>query len=383
MSSQLAVMANLIPAEREVETMLRLADIFLKSGLMPSAVKTPAAAFTIIQTGRELGIPPMAAIRGIAVIDGKPTVSADLMAALIQREHGDDAVRFLPEECDERRATGLYRRRGWNTYSRFVYTIEDANRAGLTGKRNWQTHPAAMLRARWLSSVAKMAFNDTCNGLYLPEELNPDVRVDEAGAIVEMPAEPVRLQPVEGGALDEATGEFSPLPDIDSPIDFASTQEAPSTVTQHDLRRLHAIGKDRTLTHADLHALAYMWFNRRSVKLLTGPELNGLCGYLDRQSAQALSDEQVKTEVALAYQRIEQEKAKADPAPGTDEPPAGIVTWDGLWRFCEANGVPTKRADLEAWLGEPVKNLTPQQARELVELRLGERAELEQLTEQG
>lgn len=148
------------------------AAVFVKSGFLPSSIRTPEQALTVMLTGRELGIPPMTAIRLIAVVDGKPTIEAELMAAMIFRDHGGDALRL--EESTAARATYRYKRRGWPEYRTFTFTIEEAKQAGLLGKKNWQGYPAAMLRARCVSAIGRLAFPDTIGGMYTPEELNAD-----------------------------------------------------------------------------------------------------------------------------------------------------------------------------------------------------------------
>jgi hypothetical protein len=383
---------DLLPAERELETMLRLADQFVKSGLMPAAIKTPAAAFTIMQTGLELRLPPMAAIRGIAVIDGKPSISADLMAALIQREHGGNAIRFVPEECDDERATLLYKRREWAKPDRFVYTIQDATKAGLTSKRNWTTYRAAMLRARALSAVAKMAFNDSCNGLYLPEELNPDLEVDESGAVVEMRSEPVRLRSVQGGDVDETTGEFRPVPDdAPGPLPQATAAKPPATPMQ----RLHGYANGRKLTHDDVHALAVYWHGVNSLTDLKSPELAGMIAAFDPTSDQALDDEELASEVVKAYESIERNKA-AVPVPGSPEDLAAINaiantpssmadpeaerrrqaeedkdTWTVMWRTARAAGLKSVD-DIIRFLGHPIKDMRPDAVHAELKSRIAE-----------
>jgi hypothetical protein len=75
-------------------------ETLVKSGLLPQSIKTPEAAVVIILKGRELGIPPMEALNSISVIQGKPTVSPQLMLALIYRS-GLGSIQIL-ERTDSR-----------------------------------------------------------------------------------------------------------------------------------------------------------------------------------------------------------------------------------------------------------------------------------------
>jgi hypothetical protein len=172
-----------LPTARDWETMLSMSEVLVRSGMLPEHIKTPQAAVAIIQKGRELGIQPMYALSNIVSIQGKPTANAELMLALIYRDHGDDAIRFA--ETTGKRCVIAYKRRGWKESLSHAFTIEDANTAGLTNGRNgatWTKYGPAMLRARCISAVARMAFPDSIGGMYTPEEL--DAPINEDGEVI-------------------------------------------------------------------------------------------------------------------------------------------------------------------------------------------------------
>jgi hypothetical protein len=202
-----------------------MAEALFRSGLLPGHVRSPQAALAVIQKGRELQVPPMYALTNIVVIQGKPTANAELMLALIYRDHGDDAVRI--EETTPERCTIAYRRRSWTEPQRYTFTLEDAHRAGLASGSNpaWLKYPQAMLRARTISAVARMAFPDSIAGMYTPEEMGARVRLNEDGEMVytvpdEAPpgrgrerrasATPVPAPPASGGATDPNQSDVPP-----------------------------------------------------------------------------------------------------------------------------------------------------------------------------
>lgn len=165
------------------------ATVLCKTGFLPQAIKSPEQAVAIMLKGRELGLPPMYALSNIAVINGKPVAGAELMLAVIYRDHGDSAVQV--ERTDATGCTLLYKRRQWPEYRAFSFTIEDAKRAGLANGPTWQKYPQAMLRARCVSAVARMAFPDSIGGMYTPEELGATVDIDEHGEMrVTAPPQP-------------------------------------------------------------------------------------------------------------------------------------------------------------------------------------------------
>lgn len=182
------------------------AAVLVRSGFLPNGVNTPEKAISIVMKGRELGIPPMYALSNIAVINGKPTASAELMLALVYRDHGDEAVRIV--ESTAERCTVAYRRRGWQEPELFSFDIEDAQCAGLLSKDNWRHYPAAMLRARCISAVARMAFPDTIGGLYTPEELGARVLVREDGEQYLAGETRVNDRPANSVDMDSVDGEI-------------------------------------------------------------------------------------------------------------------------------------------------------------------------------
>lgn len=166
----------------DLRTQMDAAMRFVQSGLLPSSIKTPQQALTIMQVGREIGVPPTYALRNIHVVNGKPVISAELLMALIRRTYGASAIRVGKTTSDV--CVVQYREQGWDGVSEYEFSIEDAKRAGLVGKGGpWQQYPGAMLRARAISAVARMAFPEAIAGLYTPEELGADVVVTEQGEI--------------------------------------------------------------------------------------------------------------------------------------------------------------------------------------------------------
>lgn len=178
--------------------MRQMAEVLLKSGFLPATIKTPEAAVAVILKGTELGIPPMYALSNVVIIQGKPTANAELMLALIYRDHGDNAAQFIETNADI--CTISYARRGWDVRRQHSYTIAEAKAAGLIKNGPWTSYPAAMLRARCISAVARLAFPDTIAGMYTAEELGAQVTVNTEGEVetvaVPEPVQTARIAPV-------------------------------------------------------------------------------------------------------------------------------------------------------------------------------------------
>ena len=152
----------------------RLADALAKAdGFVPRHLSgKPAAIAAVILTGVELGIGPMEAMRGIHVVEGKPTMSAEMMLARARRA----GVRTRWLETTDRVARLAVTVPGDAEPQVFAFTWEDAQRAGVAGKDNWKKYPSAMLRARCVS----MAIRAAC-----PEVLGAGVYESTSGELTD------------------------------------------------------------------------------------------------------------------------------------------------------------------------------------------------------
>lgn len=160
---------------------MEAAKRYVDSGLLPSGIKTPQQALTIMSVGREVGVPATYALRNIHVIEGKPTCSAELLMALVRRSYGQAALRV--REATNEACTVEYREQGWDGVSSLTFTIDDARKAQLAEKAMWKKYPRAMLRSRAVSECVRTAFPECIAGLYTPEELGAEVRVADDGSV--------------------------------------------------------------------------------------------------------------------------------------------------------------------------------------------------------
>ena len=136
---------------------------------------SPQAVLSTVLLGRELGLPAMAALRSVHVIEGRHSLSADLMVALVLKS--GLAEYFQLVETTDKVCTYETKRRDAPEPQRLSYLIEQAEKADLlkpsrSGKLTaWQKMPKQMLRARCKSELARLEYPDLLAGLYTPEEL--------------------------------------------------------------------------------------------------------------------------------------------------------------------------------------------------------------------
>lgn len=154
------------------EEAYKLAETLIDGKLLPAGITTPAAAFTIIVAGRELGLTAMQALRSIHIIKGKPTLSADLILALVKRNPA--CKRFHMLKSTDTEAMYVTERVGEES-TEMSFTMKEAQQAQLLGNDNWKKYPKAMLRARCIAALARAVYPDVVLGIYDPDELAPEV----------------------------------------------------------------------------------------------------------------------------------------------------------------------------------------------------------------
>ena len=167
--TSMATMSKTISPWTDWDSKMRFADQLQKTGFLPKAVDTPGKALAIIFAGQELGIPPMQALRSINVIQGKPSLAAELQLALFKQRGGRAKWIRSDDEVAE-----IWLRHPNGDEHTETFTMEDAKRAKLVHKDGWQFYPKAMLRARAISAGLRAVAPDIIAGIYDPEELGAD-----------------------------------------------------------------------------------------------------------------------------------------------------------------------------------------------------------------
>lgn len=137
---------------------------------MFSAYGTPQAVLSTVMLGRELGLPAMASLRSIHIVEGRHTLSAQLMVALVLKS--GFAEYFEPVEFDATHAIFVTKRKGARAEVTMEHTIDMAKTAGLVKPNsNWVKVPTDMLCARAQSRLARLVYPDVVGGLYTPDEI--------------------------------------------------------------------------------------------------------------------------------------------------------------------------------------------------------------------
>jgi len=162
------VKANAMPI-RTMDELARLADMFAKSGYFTDA-RDAAQIGVKVLAGREMGFGPFASVNGVHVIQGKPAVGANLMAAAV-KAHPKYDYRVI-DMSDERVEIEFHQ--DGKVIGSSKFDLEDAKAAGV---KNLQKFPRNMLFARAMSNGVRWFTPDVFMGssVYTPEELGGDV----------------------------------------------------------------------------------------------------------------------------------------------------------------------------------------------------------------
>lgn len=157
-----------------------LAQKVAPTEFVPTALRgKPEAVLAAMLTGHELGIGPMQALAKIHVIEGRPSMAAELMRALVMREGHELWI----EESTGTRCTVGAKRSNSTRETRVSWTLDDAKKAGLDGKQNWRKYPRTMLLARATAELCRAVFPDLLAGIsYTSEELSDGDLLDAADA---------------------------------------------------------------------------------------------------------------------------------------------------------------------------------------------------------
>lgn len=153
---------------------------------MPSAGKVMLLA----ETGAMLGIHPIAALQGVHIIEGKPTLSANLLAGLVRR--AGHKLRITSRGSWKDRTyvaiAELIRADDPDFTYRVEWGYERAERAGLLNKKGpWNNFPEAMSKARAITEVIREGAQDvTMVPAYTAEEMDRDgkLEINEDGDVL-------------------------------------------------------------------------------------------------------------------------------------------------------------------------------------------------------
>lgn len=256
---------SFLPDARTRGSVWNLAQQIATTEFVPGSLRgKPAAIMAAMLTGREVGIGAMHSLRAIDVIDGRPSLSPELLHALALKAGHDVDV----EESTRTGCTVAVRRTGWppDRVRRVTFDEVDARMAGLVGdecrpadghhvndrttsrgnptcgcKMGYRTYPRAMYRARAVSEAARTYLPDVVERIgYTQEEMGgTPLPHDEAMGVVQdvAPDQAGRVGEDWDGEEDDAPGDVvdaEVVPDGDDTDDEPDEGQDPGGDTPPD-----------------------------------------------------------------------------------------------------------------------------------------------------
>jgi hypothetical protein len=157
-------------APTNMDQAMRMADMLCKSAMVPKAYQNkPQDTLVAMMMGHEVGLNPIQALQNIAVINGKPSIYGDALAALVQNH---PAFGGMEESFNETTmtATCTVWRKGGTKHTQ-TFSQADASAAGLWGKAGpWTQYRKRMLQMRARGFALRSQFADALAGLITREE---------------------------------------------------------------------------------------------------------------------------------------------------------------------------------------------------------------------
>jgi hypothetical protein len=213
-----------------VAAQMRKAEMMAASSILPKEYqKNPANLLVAMEAAEALGVTLFQAIQMVTVINGRMTMSAEGMRALVLSQ---GHLFRIEEESNTACRVAVARRERPDEVQQFTFTAEDAQRAGLTGG-NYGKYPAAMLLARATTKACRALFPDVIAGIsYAPEEA-----ADFAAPVTVVAAQQIDLPP--RPATSEQQSGIRNL--LDHLVEAAALPADP--VSRADVVR-HMVGRD-------------------------------------------------------------------------------------------------------------------------------------------
>ena len=227
-------MNEIVKAEgNTLATKMQYAQAMAGSSLLPRDYQgKPANLLFALEYADALGIAPIHAITSIHVINGKPSASADLIAASVRR-----AGHKLRVTGDDTYAEAVLIRQDDPDFEYVArWDMAKAKQANLS-TATWKAYPAAMLRSRAITEVARMGASDALYGvIYTPEELGAEVDQEGKPVAAPLPTKPVsRVQQAMEAEAEPAPAEPE---DLGEKAERDWLEEAGRLTDVDDLRNL-------------------------------------------------------------------------------------------------------------------------------------------------
>ena len=197
---------DLVAKAQEMDAAWGIAQKLSQTAFVPASYRGKVAeTAAAIVAGYEMGMPLMASLRAIDVIDGTPAIRVLAMRAMVIR--AGHRV-WVEESSSQRVVVKGHRRDDPDRVTTSMWDMAKARTAGLDQKANWKRYPEAMLVARATSDVIRLIAPEVILGLpYSAEEVSDGSAFDVSDAPAadggKKPATRARRKPLGKAPVEE------------------------------------------------------------------------------------------------------------------------------------------------------------------------------------
>lgn len=140
-------------------------------GLVPKGC-SEREVYARIVAGAEMGMKPLQALNGIAMINGRPTLHSDSIPCVVMASGLVTGMHYkFTGEGDNLACTFYVRRKGIEEYQEWTYSMQDAIEAGVASRDTWKAHKKKMLFNRARSWCLRNTFPDVLGNIYTKDEV--------------------------------------------------------------------------------------------------------------------------------------------------------------------------------------------------------------------
>lgn len=164
-----------------INSMLAMANKFIKSGAFAETIKNPEQAFVVLQTGKEMGMPPMESMRSLYIVNGHVTIWGMALSKRL-REFGWEIN--YPISTTEKCKVVISRERDGRA-EEHQYEVDEEDLKLIQNKRAYKMDPKSKLRWHALSRLVRFSVPEVLGPVqYTKEEME-----DFSGKTVELGGE--------------------------------------------------------------------------------------------------------------------------------------------------------------------------------------------------
>lgn len=174
-----------------------VAEMYVKSGIMPKSFDSAPKIIVGMQYARELGLQPLTAMRQMCVINGAPSLWGDLPLALVRKSGRLEYIKEYRFDIDGKEISPknqniksevfgcscIIKSKDEPTEIERWFTLDDAQKAGLINREVWKKYTATMLKYRARTEALKDGFGDILNGVSVAEYDFNDIPRDDSGVV--------------------------------------------------------------------------------------------------------------------------------------------------------------------------------------------------------